>query len=1595
MFTVDKLVPEMNIVASDIIQGNNLVIYVTLPNDASGSVSAIVHEIKQSIPLGNETSSDLFSLLSDIVVNGKAQINVPNLKVGSYNVTVSYEGDAKYNAVSSSSVVTVSDKLDSVIVIDYVNLTIGEIVTFTAKLNGEVSSDVVITVNGNDNASVNVSAGNYTVVASFAGNTTHKAANTTKVFVVDKIASGVNVSDITFDYGISANTTASLSGATGIIASIEGYENAVKVDGNIITVSDLPAGIYSLTVTTVPDSNHYAVSTKVKVTVNKVPSIVIVSDITFDYGSSGNATISLSGASSVIADVVGYTDAVKVEGNVITVSNLKAGKYILSVTTVPDSNHEAVTVKANITVNKVIINNENFNKFFNQNGELISDIDELTFDGEFSNMDLIISKSVKISAQDAIFRNTTFKVVCDNVSISNMIFNYAGSDSVITAANVANFNMENNTIIYKGNSNNYVVNITNVTTAEVINNLINAQGTDYIYGIIISADNFTLSSNMIKIANTNNACGINILGPSRGTVEFNMLNIKAKKAIYSINTNPSTGILKVGYIGNIINAEAYFVVGIYDDSEEIRENNLNLTGNYVVGVVVLSNATVDGNEIKVNASNEGDEEIPEEIGTSTGIQVKNNATITNNKVESTAKSISVVEGTSNIANNNLVGTMNVESDGNKISGNTIATEEEYAIDLGSSTGNTVNANAFYSDETDANNLIKSENEGNLIENNTIKSRVYLENDSLEFNYSYSASTNYTLKNASSITAFVINHTEANVTVAGNIITVSNLTSGKYILNVTTVPDEGYSPDTVLVNITVNKIDSAITFNNTINFDYNSSGSCNFTVIGGTLAKENITVLNYPYAVIELNGNVITVSNLTAGKHILKVTTTPDSNYNAVNNTLNITVNKINAIISFTNNITFDYGAVGNTTFAVIGGDLPRFNIGVDDLMWVNITVVDNVIYVSNLDAGNYTLKATVRADNDHNTVVGFVNITIRKVNSSVTINDITFDYGTSGNTTVDVSGASITKMNIVVVDHPEAVIVLENNVVSISNLTVGTYILNVTTTPDNNHNSITDSITITVNKVNSSVRFSNDIIFVEGQSGSTSVDVVGVLLKENITVESHPEAIITYVGDVITVSNLTAGKYTLNVITTNNTIYNSVKATLNITVSENIINPVFTIFVNATRADSDVIINVSEINGFTGIVTIQIVDKNITVSLIDGFGVNTTTLTAGNYNAILNFTGNAAFNASYTNRTFTVNPVPVNLGLNIVSENVTFGQRLYIQITTNKTFTGNVFVKVGGANITAEISNGEGYAISPILDADEYIVEVIFEGNKYFEACEKNITVSVEKIDPKLNITADTVYEGSDVLVIVTTHIDFSGNVSVKINDKVYNASVVNGLGNVSLSNLAVGKYNVTATFAETKNFTPSEVNATATVKTKPVDPNLSVSVSNVNYGSPAVIVVTTSMAFTGNVNIKVDGDSYVVNVVKGSGSITVGGLAAGSHSVVVTIAASDDFASSEKATAFTVKSVISLVLKTVTVKKSAKKLTLQATLKINKKAVKGKKITFKFNGKKYTAKTNAKGIAKVTVKKAVLKKLKVGKKVTYTAKYSTKTVKKTVKIKK
>ena len=179
------------------------------------------------------------------------------------------------------------------------------------------------------------------------------------------------------------------------------------------------------------------------------------------------------------------------------------------------------------------------------------------------------------------------------------------------------------------------------------------------------------------------------------------------------------------------------------------------------------------------------------------------------------------------------------------------------------------------------------------------------------------------------------------------------------------------------------------------------------------------------------------------------------------------------------------------------------------------------------------------------------------------------------------------------------------------------------------------------------------------------------------------------------------------------------------------------------------------------------------------------------------------------------------------------------------------------------------------------------------------------------------------------------------------------------------------------------------------IDPNLRITVKSVHKSEKPVIEIRTNTGFTGKVTVKIGSKSYVVNVIKGKGTKTISTLKVGTYTAKATLTGTEVFKSATKSVKFKVtKDVIKLTIKKVKVKKSAKKLKITATLKINGKKVKGKKLTFKFNKKTYKAKTNKKGVAQITIKKNVLKKLKVGKKIKYQVSYGGKTVKRTVKVK-
>ena len=276
-----------------------------------------------------------------------------------------------------------------------------------------------------------------------------------------------------------------------------------------------------------------------------------------------------------------------------------------------------------------------------------------------------------------------------------------------------------------------------------------------------------------------------------------------------------------------------------------------------------------------------------------------------------------------------------------------------------------------------------------------------------------------------------------------------------------------------------------------------------------------------------------------------------------------------------------------------------------------------------------------------------------------------------------------------------------------------------------------------------------------------------------------------------------------------------------------------------------------------------------------------------------------------------------------------------------------------------------------------------------------NVTVNVSRVKIPVNgtvIPLDKTTNNKILFYSISLPKDATGNLTVTIANKKFSEKLTEGKATVKVEGISAGTYDVTITYSGDDKYSPIVNKTTSTVIS---DPKVVTKQSSVLYSAGySVTVYGEDGKIAKNTNVAFYINGKMVQTVKtnNNGVATFTMPSAYLPNKIYTIKATSLGKSSSK-TVF-IKQI--LTINKIKVKKSAKKLVLTAKLnKIDGKYLKGKRITFKFNGKKYTAKTNSKGIAKYTINSKVLKKLKVGKKVTYQATYIKDTVKKTVKVKK
>ena len=121
---------------------------------------------------------------------------------------------------------------------------------------------------------------------------------------------------------------------------------------------------------------------------------------------------------------------------------------------------------------------------------------------------------------------------------------------------------------------------------------------------------------------------------------------------------------------------------------------------------------------------------------------------------------------------------------------------------------------------------------------------------------------------------------------------------------------------------------------------------------------------------------------------------------------------------------------------------------------------------------------------------------IPKADSTLSVDAITYVYGGSGSTNVSFTGA--TGVEAEVINQPKAVVKVSGNKITVSGLNPGTYTLKVTTIADADHNPVTKTVEITVNKAKTQLTASAKAFKTTDKTKAYTVvlkDAKGLLIK--------------------------------------------------------------------------------------------------------------------------------------------------------------------------------------------------------------------------------------------------------------------------------------------------------------------------------------------------------------------------------------------------------------------------------------------------------------------------------------------------------------------
>ena len=1077
------------------------------------------------------------------------------------------------------------------------------------------------------------------------------------------------------------------------------------------------------------------------------------------------------------------------------------------------------SVTGDITLSNNIINVDDVvsDKNFTEIQKLIdqaNDGDEITINGLYAGfgIPIRITKSLTLNGQnnttlDAKKLSKTLYITANNVIIKNIQFTsgYAecgGAIYFLDQGTVTNCNFTGNTATGDGgavyfNSNG------EVTNCNFTNNSATENG-----GAVYFNETGTMS-NCNFTGNTATKRGGAVCFDGTGTMSnCNFTGNTATGdggAVYFDGTGTA---INCNFTGNTATGDYKYGGAVYFQSTG-NVTNCNFTGNSAVhggAVYFYSTGNVSNCNFTDNTATYGGGAIRMSSGTVT------NCNFADNHASGNGGAIRMFSGS--VENCNFTGN-------NATTGSAI-----YFYNLDSSDTLTVSDSTFLNNRANAEYLDVVKNDDNITitftGRNNLLNAIYSSNDA-EVTF-----TNVTYWGANG-TATVSATMSGSNNATGQNITVGVVVNGKVVLNEVKVTDEN---GMIVLPIKIESENYCIgarhdkdsyyteaekTISNNMKFSVNvTSQTANNRTVNIT-AKSDIWGNFMPGKLLFIlpNGTQINATYGTNGTwwavHTFDAYGEYEVNASYVgldNVTVNdgtITINKVNSTIIL-DNIVLDYGETKNVTVTTTGATGITAKIDGN-----NVTVINNyTIQIPVLDAGTYNLTVTTIPDYDHNPVTKEVNITVNKVNSTLTVSDIVFDYGSSGSTVVSLTGAD--GVNATVVGQPKTVVKVNGTNITVSDLDAGTYTLTVTAIADKNHNNITKNATITVNKVNATLTV-NDIVLDYGESKNITVaaeGATGITAKidgVDVTVNNY----------TIPISGLGAGNYTLTVTTIADKNHNPITKEANITVNKLSTEIILANETLDLKVGDEVPVLVNLTPAGAGNLTFTSSDEDL-VFVED----NVTIVANSQGQAIItvSFAGNENYTAA-ENKTITVNVALNDASVSV--ENDTLNLKVDETYAINATIKPDtIMLKIKYTSSNESVATVDKNGIVTAVGEGTAIITLEVGDNVIYAKNSTTVTVNVK--DNTVNVSASDLtkyYNGPESFVVIVTDSRNNplANQSVIINVAGVNytrTTDVNGTASIAIG-LISGQYNVTTivgnnTVYSTVTVLPT-VNATDLVK--------------------------------------------------------------------------------------------------------------------------------------------------------------------------------------